>query len=329
MNLSLEPVAVAEVVQECLSLVRQQAAERHVRCENLCSDPDPHEICYVLADRQRLRQVLLNLLSNAVKYNRPDGRLRISCRRTLTAEGNGHQLRLEVSDTGAGLSAADVGRLFTPFERLSAEKSFTEGTGLGLSLSKGLVEAMHGTIGVDSVPDEGSTFWLCLPLAEDPLAGVARGGSAPSGMCDGEDCEGTILYIEDNLSNLRLIEILLEAYPGVTLLSAQQGTLGLEMARASQPDLILLDLHLPDLPGWEVLAELQSDPATGGIPTVVVSADATSPQIERLTKAGARGYLTKPINVPILMQTLARYLKAPATVGANALERRTNVPVAA
>ena len=313
MDLSLEPVAVAEMAQECLSLVRRQAAERGIHCENLCGDPDSGETCYVLADRQRLRQVLLNLLSNAVKYNREGGRLRIGCRCEAAVEGNGPCLRLEVSDTGMGLSATDIGRLFTPFERLNAEQSFIEGTGLGLSLSKGLIEAMHGTIGVDSVPGEGSTFWLCLPLAEDPLSAVARGGSSPAGPCQGEDCVGTILYIEDNLSNLRLIELLLEAYPGVTLLSAQQGTLGLEMARSSQPDLILLDLHLPDIPGWEVLAEIQADPATRDIPAVVVSADATAPQIERLMKAGARDYLTKPINVLMLMQTLARYLKAPAT----------------
>ncbi len=317
MNLSLEPVAVAEVAQECLSLVRQQAAERGVRCENLCGDPEPGAARYVLADRQRLRQVLLNLLSNGVKYNREGGRLRIACRRVQASGGGESHLRVEVSDTGAGLSADEVARLFTPFERLSAEKSFTEGTGLGLALSKGLVEAMQGTIGVESIPGEGSTFWLCLPLAEDPLANVSRGGSTPSGQGEGKDSpEGTVLYVEDNLSNLRLIELLLEPYPGVTLLSAQQGTLGLEMARATRPDLILLDLHLPDIPGWEVLAELQADPATRDIPAVVVSADATGPQIERLMKAGARDYLTKPINVPILMQTLASYLQAPSNAGA-------------
>ncbi len=311
LELSLEPVGVAAMAQECLDLVTRQAAERGVRCENLCAGTHRDEVFYVQADRQRLRQVLLNLLSNAVKYNRTGGRLRLACRRSPDTDPGKDHLRLEVSDTGNGLDAQEIARMFKPFERLDAEKSFTEGTGLGLALSKGLVEAMHGTIGVDSVPGEGSTFWVCLPLAVDPLAGLARGGSTPAGLCDGEDCEGTVLYVEDNLSNLRLIELLLEAHPGVKLLSAQQGTLGLEMARASQPDLILLDLHLPDLPGWEVLAELQADPETRGIPVIVVSADATTPQIERLMKAGAVGYVTKPVNVPQLMQTLATYLRPP------------------
>ena len=189
-----------------------------------------------------------------------------------------------------------------------------EGTGLGLALSKGLVEAMGGIIGVHSVPGVGSTFWLNLPLAGDPLAAANCDTSSLQGFAGEEVCTGTILYIEDNLSNLRLIEMLLEAHRQVNLLSAQQGTLGLEMARATRPDLILLDLHLPDIPGWEVLAALQADAATRDIPVVVISADATRPQIERLTKGGARAYLTKPIDVPALLQVLAQYLKATVTV---------------
>ena len=316
MNLSLEPVAIAEMAEECLSLVTRQAAERGIACENLCGDPDPGETRYVRADRQRLRQVLLNLLSNAVKYNRAGGRITISCRMFPAANGGPNRFRLGVSDTGAGLSASEIARLFTPFERLSAEQSLTEGTGLGLALSKGLVEVMQGTIGVESIPGEGSTFWLELPVASDPLTGVVRGGSASAKPCDGEGCEGTILYIEDNLSNLRLIEILLDAHPGVTLLSAQQGSLGLELANARRPDLILLDLHLPDIPGWDVLAALRAEPATRDIPVIVVSADATSPQIERLIAAGALDYLTKPIDVRALLQILARHLRAPEAVRA-------------
>ena len=313
MNLSLEPVKVSDVTQECLNLVVRQAQERGIQCENLCVDGE----CFVQADRQRLRQVLLNLLSNAVKYNRAHGRVTISCCRQPGPDGGPEHLRLEVSDTGTGLRGGEIERLFTPFERLSAERSLTEGTGLGLALSKGLVEVMNGRIGVHSVPGEGSTFWLELPVAVDPLATLSRGGALPALLSSGETCVGTILYIEDNLSNLRLIEILLEAHPGVTLLSAQQGSLGLEIARASRPDLILLDLHLPDIPGREVLAALRADPITRNIPVVVVSADATAPQIERLLQAGALDYLTKPIVVPTLMQILARHLRSAVPLAAS------------
>ena len=212
-----------------------------------------------------------------------------------------------MADTGLGLSEQEITRLFTPFERLKAEHSLTEGTGLGLALSKGLVEAMGGTVGVRSTLGEGSTFWVELPLAADPFSAAGHPAHhAPA--TPPEIRRGTVLYIEDNLSNTRLIEMLLEAHPGVELLGAEQGSLGLEIARARQPNLILLDLHLPDLPGWEVLAALQKDPRTALIPTVIVSADATPNQIARLRQAGARDYITKPINVRELMAILREHL---------------------
>ena len=316
LSLSLEPVAVGDMARECLHFVTQLAAGRGIVCENrtnACTD----EGRYVRADRQRLRQVLLNLLSNAVKYNREGGRVTLACHvldPVASATTPGPWMRLEVRDTGLGLTPADIGRLFTPFERLDAGHSRTEGTGLGLALSKGLVEAMGGRIGVDSVPGEGSTFWIELPQAADPLT-RAGGDALLLPAFPEEDCRGTVLYVEDNLSNLALIECLLEAQPGLELLSAQQGLLGLEMAQARQPDLILLDLHLPDLPGWEVLAKLQADARTREIPVVVISADATPGQIARLREAGAQEYLSKPIDVRELMRMLADYLK-PAAVAA-------------
>ncbi|MBE7211847.1 MAG: response regulator, partial [Gluconacetobacter diazotrophicus] len=271
-------------------------------------------------DHQRLRQVLLNFLSNAVKYNREGGRVRLECRELpLPARPDGGRVRIEVSDTGPGLTAEEIGKLFTPFERLQAERGTTEGTGLGLALSKSLVEAMDGHIGVDSVPGEGSVFWIELPLADHPAAHQAGdrlalpgGGSLVAGSA------GTILYIEDNLSNLRLIESLFGRDKNLTLLSAEQGTLGIEIARARVPDLILLDLHLPDVPGWEVLAQLRADALTSGIPVIVISADATPHRIERLREAGAQDYLAKPINVRELLRILRERLPAAPAAAAGA-----------
>ena len=310
LSLSLEPVAVGEMARECLHFVTQLAESRGISCENRTDDCAEYGR-YVRADRQRLRQVLLNLLSNAVKYNREGGGVTLACHVLEAGESAGAPdawMRIEVRDTGLGLTPEDIGRLFTPFERLDAERSRTEGTGLGLALSKGLVEAMGGRIGVDSVPGVGSTFWLELPQAADPLTQVS-GDALPLPAFPAEDCRGTILYIEDNLSNMALIECLLEAQPGLELLSAQQGLLGLEMARVRRPDLILLDLHLPDLPGWEVLAKLRENPQTAEIPVVVISADATPGQIARLRDAGAQEYLAKPIDVRELLRVLADYLK--------------------
>ena len=310
MDLSLEPVSLGDVVAECLSLVSRLAQDRGVHCENRLPSDDSARRMYVLADRQRLRQVLLNVLSNAVKYNREGGTITLTCIDLPAVNGGAsRRLRLEVADTGIGMTAEQIGRLFTPFERLGAERTAVEGTGLGLALSKGLVEAMDGRIGAGSVPGVGSTFWVEFPLARDPLEGLDVDGQSLSGFAmNADDYAGTVLYVEDNLSNLRLIEMLLDSQPGLQLLSAQQGMLGLEIARARHPDLILLDLHLPDVPGWEVLAALQLDPVTCGIPVVVISADATAGQIERLKAAGARDYLTKPIDVPALLGVLRQYL---------------------
>ena len=310
LNLSVEAVSLEETTRECLSLVQQMAREHGVSCEDLCQAEDEYPGAYLLADRQRLRQVLLNLLSNAIKYNRPAGRVSLTCDKVASNVVGGAvptRLRLSVTDTGIGLSEEEMTRLFTPFERLKAEHSRTEGTGLGLALSKGLIEAMDGTVGVRSTLGEGSTFWIELPLAEDPRAAAGQLTLDP-GASLAETRRGTVLYIEDNLSNTRLIEMLLEAHPGVELLDAAQGSIGLEIARSRRPDLILLDLHLPDLPGWEVLAALQADPRTQHIPAIIISADATPNQIARLRLAGARDYITKPINVRALMTVLNEHL---------------------
>ncbi len=322
LTFSLEPVGVVGVVQECLSLVSHQAAEREVRCVNHCTAVEATGL-HLQADHQRLRQVLLNFLSNAVKYNRSGGTVTISCQGVPGCKADDtrpeeyipglaatRRLRLQVADTGYGLEPDEIKRLFVPFDRIGAEYSHTEGTGLGLALSKGLVEAMGGSIGVDSIPNEGSIFWLELPLAEEPLA-YARTQVTAVGLLGTSECSrGSVLYVEDNLPNLRLVEMIFKARPGLELLSAQQGLLGLEIARNQKPDLILLDLHLPDLPGWEVLARLKASEPTRDIPVVVISADATSKQVKRLMALGAKDYLTKPIDVPQLIETLDRHVPA-------------------
>jgi CheY-like chemotaxis protein/anti-sigma regulatory factor (Ser/Thr protein kinase) len=247
---------------------------------------------HVRADPQRLKQVLVNLLSNAIKYNRRGGTVTLAC---LDRPQN--RLRLAVTDTGAGIPAEKIARLFTPFERLDAEQSGVEGTGLGLALSKGLVELMGGTLGVESAVGVGSTFWIELPraaaphLLQAPEAGEQAAPWASAGLTQ------TVLLIEDNQANVALMASILAQRPGVTLLTAMQGRLGVDLARRHHPDLILLDLHLPDMRGDEVLRGLKDDPATREIPVVVVSADATRDQEERLLAAGARAYLTKPLDV--------------------------------
>jgi CheY-like chemotaxis protein/nitrogen-specific signal transduction histidine kinase len=292
-ELSLEPVHVADTVCETLNLVRPLAAQKGITISPV-PDGNPLHQEHVMADRQRFKQVLLNLLSNAVKYNRPDGTVSLTYR-----EVGDKRLRIEVSDTGSGIPPEKFARLFVAFDRLGAEQSDVQGTGLGLALSKRLTEAMNGSIGVDSTPGAGTTFWIELPRVRSQLeqhASWSRRDRTPSEM-ESLSAMHSVLYIEDNLSNLTLIEHLLADHPEIKLITAMQGQLGLDLARQHHPDLILLDLHLPDLPGWEVLGRLQADEDTSSIPVVAVSADATPRQVERLLKAGARAYLTKPLEV--------------------------------
>jgi len=299
-ELSLEPVRVGEMLQEAVALLAPLAAERQVAL--FCNEEkDP---VFVLADRQRIKQVLLNLVSNAIKYHRPSGG---TVRLAVTTAPN-DRYRITVADDGPGIPEGYLERLWIPFDRLGAETGGEEGTGLGLALSKRLVEAMGGFMGVETGVDKGSTFWVQLPKARSPLAELDPAKRRLAEQWNG--AQARILYIEDNLSNLRLLEHLLEDYPGLELMSAMQGQVGFDLAREHRPELILLDLHLPDLPGRDLLLKLRAEPTTREIPVIVLSADATPPQIQRLRAAGANDYLTKPINVARFVEVIERHLTA-------------------
>jgi CheY-like chemotaxis protein/anti-sigma regulatory factor (Ser/Thr protein kinase) len=270
----------------------------------LDGSPSPSDDAFVHADRQRLAQVLLNLLSNAIKYNRAGGRVRLSCE--LAA---GDRLAVRVEDTGCGIPADQVEQLFTPFARLGAERSDVEGTGLGLALSQRLTEAMGGTLSLERSGGEGSVFRLELRLASDPVTDLETSDGGSSALPEHvPHAPARLLYIEDNLANLSLVEAILLSRPKWVALPALQGEIGLELAREHVPDLILLDLHLPDISGEEVLRRLRSDPRTASIPIAVITADATRTTIERLRSAGADAYLTKPLEVDEFLDTLGRLL---------------------
>jgi PAS domain S-box-containing protein len=305
LSLSVEPVDALDSVQLAAELVRPLAVQRGI---TLHVQAPPRPGLVILADRQRLAQILLNLLSNAVKYNRPDGRVAVG----LEPSGP-DRLRITVQDTGGGIPPAKLALLFEPFERLGAEQTAIEGTGLGLALSRGLAEAMGGTLGVISEVDRGSTFWVELPLTDAPLS---RHEAAPEDTAARLDppatTSGVLLYVEDNRSNVRLMERVLQRRPGVRLVHAPSGADGLRMARDERPDLIFLDLHLPDMPGEEVLRQLKDDPRLRPIPVAILSADAMPDQPQHLKASGAIAYLTKPLEISRVLRLLDDCLASPA-----------------
>jgi PAS domain S-box-containing protein len=295
----LEVVSSTELIRQCVEMVNAQAMEFGVSIIDNC-DGD----FYVRADFQRLKQVLVNLLSNAIKYNFAGGTVTLDC-----DDANG-RMRLSVTDTGPGVAPQLHDRLFAPFDRLDAESRGIEGTGLGLALSKGLMEAIGGALGVESTPGTGSTFWLELPIASAaPSSAEIDMNEVLVESSNGDAPSATLLYIEDNVGNVRLIERLLSHRPNVRLLSSLQGSLGVELAQVHRPDLILLDVHLPDLPGFEVFEKLRRDERTSSIPVIMLSADASQEQIRRFTDAGAKDYLTKPLDLEYFLTLLDSYLR--------------------
>ncbi|HET8655805.1 MAG TPA: PAS domain S-box protein [Longimicrobiaceae bacterium] len=305
MSLSVEPVPLGALLRESVDLVRMMAEQQEVGMKVL-EGGGPER--YVLADQQRLKQVLLNLLSNAVKYNRRGGTVIVDSRPEPE-----ELVRIEVRDTGLGIPAEKLDRMFVPFERLGAEQSGVEGTGLGLALSKGLVDAMGGRIEVESTPGEGSRFSVVLPRAAEPTAeGTLRADLPAESAPVATQTVLTVLFVEDNLANVRLMERILQRRPQVRLLTAMQGSLGLHLAQQHRPDLILLDLNLPDLTGDEVLLQLRRDPALCHVPVVMISGDAIPSKVQRLLDLGAQRYMTKPFMVQELLDLLDEALRRKA-----------------
>lgn len=287
--LSIEAVGIREVVEEALALTRPLAADRDVRLE--ASDaPDT----LVTADRGSLKRVLLELLGNGVLYNHPGGTVQVDWRPAPR-----EVVEIEVSDSGEGIPQDGLERLFEPFERLGRERGRTAGTGLGLALARRLVEGMGGRIDARSEPGRGSVFRVTLATAEPPDKTAGTGwATARSGV------SRVVLQIEDNPANVRLVERVLERRPDLRLVSTNEGRTGLDLARSEAPDLILLDLNLPDMSGEEVLHRLQGRPATRAIPVVLLSADTSESKAARLQAAGARAYLVKPLDIARFLEVV-------------------------
>ena len=295
--MSEEPVALAELLTECRALVESQALQRGVTLHFEPMDMPLH----VRGDRTRLKQVLVNLLHNAVKYNRKPGRVDVACSE-LTPE----TIRISVRDTGQGLTTEQLGNLFQPFNRLGREAGIEEGTGIGLVVTQKLVHLMGGQIGAESTPGTGSMFWVHLPQAAAPRTSHGRGDWALAPEVPGRHGEAiqTVLYVEDNPANLELVEQIIARCPHLRLLSAADGSTGIEFARAYLPRVILMDINLPGISGIEVMQVLRADPTTASIPIIALSANAVPRDIKKGLQAGFFAYITKPIQVSELIKML-------------------------
>jgi len=302
--LSSEPTSLAEVMLECQAMIEPQGQKRGIKMTFPAFDLP----CFVNADRTRLKQVLINLLSNALKYNLPNGTVVVDVDHSMHAPG---RTRISVKDTGAGLPPDMLMQLFQPFNRLGQERSAEEGTGIGLVMSKRLVELMGGEIGVESTVGLGSVFWFELNSAAAPELGVDRSQAAaiPQPQVQPGAALHTLLYVEDNPANLMLVEQLIARRTDMRLLTAKDGNRGIQLARANQPEVILMDINLPGISGIEALRILRDDPATAHIPVVALSANAMPRDIEKGLQAGFFRYLTKPIKVHEFMDTLDATLK--------------------
>ncbi|MET0380123.1 MAG: ATP-binding protein [Spongiibacteraceae bacterium] len=297
LSLSMEPISLMDVMCECHTMIEPQAQKRGISV----AFPKFEIPYHVNADRTRVKQVLINLLSNAIKYNRTDGAVVVDC--IISGPG---RIRICVEDTGEGLPAEKLEQLFQPFNRLGKEAGVEEGTGIGLVVSRRLVDLMGGAIGAESTVGVGSMFWIELNSSDAPLTALGATELAEVTQARVEDDRvlHTLLYVEDNPANQMLVEDLIARRPDIHLLIAQDGIRGVEKARKFLPDAVLMDINLPGISGIKALQILRADPATAHIPVVALSANAMPRDIEKGLDAGFFRYLTKPIKVAEFMTTV-------------------------
>ena len=306
-SFSPEPVQLQGVIAEMIDLVQIMANTRQVRLQVIDSDAIRQ---FIKADRQRLKQILLNLINNAIKYNHDGGTVRISAENLPESPLGAEAIRILVKDTGMGISKEDIPKLFIPFERIGAENTETEGTGLGLTVVKKLIDLMGGLMGVESTLGEGSTFWIMMPKVDNQYEQIRNGNIDLGSKVSDQPWKGLILYIEDNKPNIDLVQDIIDSTrPGIKLITTAYGKLAHNMAAEFKPDLVLLDLNLPDIHGSEVLRTLKSDEVTQAIPIVIITADAVPSHINPLLKSGAIDCITKPLEIDHLLNILDRIFK--------------------
>jgi len=310
LELNIENVTLSDVMEECLALITPLAEQGNIRV-NVAHDGNRINFeqgqqlgAVLLADRTRLKQALINLLSNAIKYNTTHGQVTVDCH--AVEDG---RLRISITDTGLGITPEQHSQLYQPFNRLGAENTEVEGTGIGLVYTKKIIELMDGRVGMQSTPGEGSTFWIELPGFYRPKSSdiSEQDITCPPAQHEGHD-QFTVLYIEDNPANMRLMEQMLKRRADIHLLQAHEPLMGLELIAQHQPDLIMLDINLPGMNGYEMLQLLQKGNEVKSTPVVAISANAMPTDVQKGLDAGFAHYITKPINLQQLFETLNEFL---------------------